>query len=71
VFSLAVVQFLNVLQCKQQVVYHNRGLGLLLGKAEGGRMCTAGHAGICSGVLFSPELSCQGRSSSAIQLIGL
>lgn len=35
-FSLATVQFLNVLLSKEQVVYHNKGLGLLLRKAEGG-----------------------------------
>lgn len=41
---MAAVQFLNVLPSKEQVVYHNKGLGLLLRKAEGGHICRAAQA---------------------------
>lgn len=43
---MAAVQFLNVLLSKEQVVYHNKGLGLLLRKAEGGHICTAAPASL-------------------------
>lgn len=55
-FSLAAIQFLNVLLSKEQVVYHNKGLGLLLRKAEGGPIYLTGPG----------QLSCRWRGEFAL-----
>lgn len=61
VFSLAAVQFLNVLPSEEQAVYHNTELGLLLRRAGGGvgvaTSVPPARTGIHSGLPGSPEMA--------------
>lgn len=57
-FSLAAVQFLNVLPGKEQAVYHNTEPRLLLREAGGGYKHAAGQDWNSFWISLLPALSC-------------